>query len=62
MNEKAVKESLESRGVLADMRAKLRAEIFKTIHDHGSRPDPAFETMVINELILEYLDFNGYKK
>ncbi|KAJ3217103.1 hypothetical protein HDU67_008480 [Dinochytrium kinnereticum] len=56
----AVKESLDSRGVLADLKARLRAEIFKTIQDKGQRPAPAFETAVVNELIAEYLNYNGY--
>ncbi|KAJ3404688.1 hypothetical protein HDV05_007036 [Chytridiales sp. JEL 0842] len=53
--------SLESRGILADLRARLRAEVFKSLHeDNPSKPDPV-ETQILNELVMEYLEYNGYQ-
>lgn len=57
----ALKESLESRGVLGDLKARIRAEIFNALDDQeGSRPRPSDENLVINELIREYLVYNNY--
>lgn len=57
-----LKETLEERGVLSQVRAKIRAEIFSTLNDNPpSRPDLSNENLVINELIREYLTFNGYQ-
>ncbi|KAI9342646.1 hypothetical protein BDR26DRAFT_859308 [Obelidium mucronatum] len=57
----ALAQNLESRGVLGTIKAKLRAEIFKSLHEDVEMPAHAFETNVLNELILEYLDFHGFK-
>ncbi|KAI8621857.1 hypothetical protein BC830DRAFT_41351 [Chytriomyces sp. MP71] len=57
----ALTQNLESRGVLGSIKAKLRAEIFKSLHEEVELPQNAFETNVLNELILEYLEFHGLK-
>ena len=56
-----LKETLEERGVLSQVRARLRAEIFNTLNDNPTtKPELSNENMVINELIRDYLQFNGY--
>ena len=60
----ALRESLQQRGVLGRVRAQLRSEIFHTI-DAGAdapppRADPAASTLVVEELVREYLAFAGY--
>ena len=57
-----LKETLEERGVLSQIRARLRAEIFSTLNDSPpNRPDLSNENLIIKELIREYLAFNGYQ-
>ena len=57
-----MKESLENRGVLGQIKAQIRAEVFNSLADHQERPPPlSNENMLINELIREYLEFNQYK-
>ena len=57
----AVQQSLETRGVLGALQARLRAEIFRSVNDESTPPPPpAPETQLINELIREYLDYQGY--
>ena len=64
--------SLEQRGVLEEMRARVRAEIFQTIDPRagiasggemedsgGAPPAPPHETVVLNELVREFLRFHG---
>ncbi|XP_065846477.1 centrosomal protein 20-like [Oscarella lobularis] len=57
-----LKETLESRGVLGQVRARIRAELFKAL-DEDSAPKPKLsnENLLINELIREYLEFNRYQ-
>lgn len=56
-----LKEALEERGVLSELRAKLRAEIFNSLNDKPyDRPKLSNENLIINELIREYLIFNNY--
>lgn len=56
-----LKESLEERGVLSELRARLRAEIFNSLNDKPlDRPKLSNENLIINELIREYLIFNNY--
>jgi len=56
-----LKETLEERGILSELRAKLRAEIFNSLNDKpASKPQVSQENMIINELIREYLIFNNY--
>ena len=57
-----IKETLENRGVLGQIKARIRAEVFNSLDDHAdSRPPLSNENMIINELIREYLEFNKYK-
>merc|ERR1719394_997127 len=57
----ALVETLETCGVLGQVKAKVRAEIFAALDDeHVPRPELPRENAVINELIREYLEFNGY--
>mmetsp|Transcript_61143 Transcript_61143/g.117866 ORF Transcript_61143/g.117866 Transcript_61143/m.117866 type:complete len:204 (-) Transcript_61143:8-619(-) len=57
----ALVETLEHRGVLGQVKAKVRAEIFAALDDeHAPRPEMPRENVVINELIREYLEYNGY--
>ncbi|CAF1140864.1 unnamed protein product [Rotaria magnacalcarata] len=56
----AVKQTLEQNGSLAATRAKLRADIFKTLDDPSEvKPRIPHENLLINELILEYLNYNN---
>jgi len=56
-----LKETLEEKGVLSKIRAKIRAEIFSTLNDQGSEKAPiSSENMLVNELIREYMEFNNY--
>ncbi|CAH1795313.1 unnamed protein product [Owenia fusiformis] len=57
-----VKETLENRGVLGQIKARIRAEVFNALDDQTeTRPSLSNENMLINELIREYLEFNKYK-
>ncbi|CAK0867190.1 unnamed protein product [Prorocentrum cordatum] len=57
----ALVETLDRRGVLGQVKAKVRAEIFAALDDeHAPRPSLPRENAVINELIREYLEYNGY--
>ncbi|KAI9331239.1 hypothetical protein DFJ73DRAFT_799891 [Zopfochytrium polystomum] len=53
--------SLESRGVIADLTAKVRAEIFNCLDEGIEAPAQARETEIVNALILEYLRWQGYE-
>lgn len=58
----ALRETLESRGVLNQLKAKIRSEIFSALDDSEvSKPRLSDENLLINELIREYLTFNGYQ-
>eukprot|EP01065_Artemidia_motanka_P031536 TRINITY_DN37947_c0_g1_i1.p2 TRINITY_DN37947_c0_g1~~TRINITY_DN37947_c0_g1_i1.p2 ORF type:complete len:133 (+),score=45.45 TRINITY_DN37947_c0_g1_i1:54-452(+) len=54
---------LEAQGVLGPVKAQLRAAVFKALEAQAAtqRPEPVHETMLINELIREYLEYNGYR-
>ena len=57
-----VKETLESRGVLGQIKPRIRAEVFNALDDQNeTKPGLSNENMLINELIREYLEFNKYK-
>ena len=57
-----VKDTLENRGALIQIKARLRAEVFNALDDHSeARPALSNENLLINELIREYLVFNNYK-
>jgi len=56
-----LKETLEERGILSELRARLRAEIFNSLNDKPlDRPKLSNENLILNELIREYLIFNNY--
>ncbi|KAM3849440.1 centrosomal protein 20-like [Diretmus argenteus] len=58
----AVRDTLESRGVMAQLKARIRAEVFSALDDQSEpRPPLSHENLLINELIREYLDFNKYR-
>ncbi|XP_038069504.1 centrosomal protein 20-like isoform X2 [Patiria miniata] len=57
-----LKETLETRGVMGQIKARVRAEVFHALDDQNDpRPPLSNENMLINELIREYLEFNKYK-
>mmetsp|Transcript_4493 Transcript_4493/g.6785 ORF Transcript_4493/g.6785 Transcript_4493/m.6785 type:complete len:136 (+) Transcript_4493:558-965(+) len=57
----ALKETLDSRGVLSEIKAKIRSEIFSALDDQEvARPKLTDENLIINELIREYLSYNNY--
>ncbi|XP_031219016.1 lisH domain-containing protein FOPNL isoform X5 [Mastomys coucha] len=57
-----LKDTLEKRGVLGHLKARIRAEVFNALDDdRESRPSLSHENLLINELIREYLEFNKYK-
>ena len=57
-----MKETLENRGVLGQVKAKVRAEVFNALDDRSeSKPPLSNENVLINELIREYLQFNQYR-
>ncbi len=56
-----LKETLENRGVLSHVRARIRAEVFNALDDQTEpKPSLSNENLLINELIREYLEFNNY--
>ena len=58
----ALREALERRGVLDQLRANVRAEVFQAMEDtEDPPPEMSSENLVINELIRDYLAFNNYK-
>ena len=53
--------TLENNGTLGEVRARVRAEIFHALEqDTAPKPKLPHDNVVINELISEYLSFNGY--
>ena len=57
-----VKETLEHRGILNQLKARIRAEVFSALDDQTEeKPSLSNENLLINELIREYLEFNKYK-
>ena len=57
----ALKETLEERGVLNEVRAMMRKSIFDAIEsDDKPKPKLTDENLMINELIREYLIYNNY--
>ena len=56
-----LRETLEQKGVLNDVKAKIRAEIFTALDaETTNRPQLSNENMIINEMIREYLEYNRY--
>ena len=69
----ALKETLQRTGTLDNVRAQLRATILQNLSDslpsattaaasNATPPTPPIENILINELISEYLSFNGYNQ
>ncbi|XP_063712792.1 centrosomal protein 20-like [Symsagittifera roscoffensis] len=61
---KLVMENLNSKGVLQQIQANLRSEIFKSLHETDSvakGESLCQENLVINELIREYLEYNKHQ-
>ncbi|CAL8388555.1 unnamed protein product [Arctogadus glacialis] len=58
----AVRDTLESRGVLNQLKARIRAEVFSALED-GSEPRPplSHHNLLINQLVGDYLEFNQYR-
>ena len=56
-----LKETLEQRGVLGEIKSKIRAEIFTALdNDTIGKPKLSNENLIINEMIREYLEYNKY--
>mmetsp|Transcript_22822 Transcript_22822/g.63097 ORF Transcript_22822/g.63097 Transcript_22822/m.63097 type:complete len:124 (-) Transcript_22822:535-906(-) len=60
----ALKSSLQNGGQLNAVKAKLRADIFNTLAESEVHPKPPLsnENLLINELIREYMIYNGYRE
>ncbi|NWY76662.1 FOPNL protein, partial [Erithacus rubecula] len=57
-----LKDTLEKRGALGQIRARIRAEVFRALEERGEpRPALSRENLLINELVREYLEYNAYK-
>ncbi|XP_070616354.1 LOW QUALITY PROTEIN: centrosomal protein 20 [Erythrolamprus reginae] len=57
----ALQESLSRSGALGSVRARVRAEVLAALDDPGQpRPAAPRETLLLNELIREYLRFHRY--
>ncbi|KAM3916376.1 centrosomal protein 20 [Leptodactylus fuscus] len=55
-------DTLDKRGVLGQLKAQVRAEVFAALDDQSEpRPVLSHENLLINEMIREYLEFNKYK-
>ncbi|XP_014857305.1 PREDICTED: lisH domain-containing protein FOPNL [Poecilia mexicana] len=58
----AMRQKLESRGVMGQLKARIRAEVFSALDEQReARPSLSHENLLINELIREYLEFNKYR-
>ncbi len=56
-----LRETLEQKGVLNEVKAKIRAEIFTALDsENAGKPALSNENMIINEMIREYLEYNKY--
>jgi lisH domain-containing protein FOPNL len=56
-----LRETLEQKGVLGEVKAKIRAEIFTALDSESAgKPALSNENMIINEMIREYLEYNRY--
>ncbi|XP_025107041.1 lisH domain-containing protein FOPNL-like [Pomacea canaliculata] len=56
-----LKKNLDSRGVLNQVKARIRAEVFNALdRPSEGRPVLSNENILINELIREYFEFNKY--
>ena len=62
----SLKESLINKGLLNEIKANMRQEIYNILdndndNDINQKPKLTKENIIINELIKEYFNFNGYK-
>lgn len=56
-----LKDTLEEKGILSQVRAQIRSEIFNALNDKPTTtPTLPNENLIINELIREYMTFNNY--
>ena len=57
-----LKDALENKGVLNELRSKMRAELYHLLEDNiTEKPKVSQENLLLNELIREYMDFNSYR-
>ena len=57
----ALKDTLEEKGVLNEVRAMMRQAIFQAIEsDDKPKPKLSDENLIMNELIREYMIYNNY--
>lgn len=58
----AVKESLNKDGKLGKFKAELRSAVMSVLNRSPNNPPPQIpdETKLVNDLIREYLSWNGY--
>ncbi|CAL1526361.1 unnamed protein product [Lymnaea stagnalis] len=57
-----LKETLESRGALGEIKARIRAQVFSALDDQSEmKPPISNENVLIYELIREFLEFNNCK-
>ncbi|TYZ59459.1 hypothetical protein PybrP1_002455 [[Pythium] brassicae (nom. inval.)] len=57
-----LKQTLDARGSLGQLKARIRAEVFAALDDQDvPKPRLSNENLVINELVREYLEYNGYR-
>lgn len=57
----ALLDTLEARGVLGELKARVHEEIFRALDEPAPRPAIPTENLLINELIREYLEYNGHQ-
>lgn len=58
---KVLKETLENKGVMNQLKAQVRSEVFNAMDDKtAEKPKLSNENLLINELIREYFEFNNY--
>nr|CAB3246796.1 lisH domain-containing protein FOPNL-like [Phallusia mammillata] len=59
---KALTDTLETKGVMGELKARVRTEVFRALDDPtATKPKLSNENLLINDLIREYLIFNDYK-
>ncbi|ENN76925.1 centrosomal protein 20 [Dendroctonus ponderosae] len=59
----AIRESLQKDGILGRFKGEIRAAVINVLNknsDPGDAPEIPQETKLINELVREYLAWNGY--
>jgi lisH domain-containing protein FOPNL len=58
----ALRGALEDKGVMNEIRSKMRSELFKILEDDTyEKPRISQENLLINELIRDYMEFNSYR-